>query len=66
MGDNRLGSYDSRGWGPLDTNKVLIHGKIKFRIWSLDTNYGWPIFDLLKHPIDFWSRVRWRRQNRVH
>lgn len=59
MGDNRLGSYDSRAWGPLDGN--LIHGKIVFRIWSIDSDYSWWILDLLKHPIDFWLRVRWGR-----
>lgn len=59
MGDNRLGSYDSRAWGPL--NVRLIHGKIVFRIWSLDTNSSWWIVDLLAHPIDFWKRVRWSR-----
>ncbi|MCL4380188.1 signal peptidase I [Candidatus Dependentiae bacterium] len=59
MGDNRLGSTDSRVWGPLKAE--LIHGKIIFRLYSIDSNDGWWIFDLLKHPIDFWSRVRWSR-----
>lgn len=59
MGDNRLGSWDSRGWGPLDGN--LIHGRIKFCIFSLDSINGWWIFDLLRHPISFWSQVRWDR-----
>ena len=59
MGDNRLGSYDSRAWGPLDGS--LIHGKIVFRIWSLDSDQSWWILDLLKHPIDFWKRIRWSR-----
>jgi hypothetical protein len=77
MGDNRLGSQDSRFFGPLDGR--LIHGKIVFRIWSLDTpndtvmfpsNFiekvyaffaDWWIVDLIKHPIDFWTRVRWSR-----
>lgn len=59
MGDNRLGSWDSRGWGPLDG--VLIHGKIIFRIWSIDSNESWWIFDLLRHPIEFWKKIRWSR-----
>ncbi len=59
MGDNRLGSLDSRAWGPLDAS--LIHGKIVLRLWSHDSDYSWWIMDLLKHPIDFWTRMRWRR-----
>jgi len=59
MGDNRMGSGDSRMFGPVDGK--LIHGKILFRIWSIDSDESWWILDLLKHPIDFWSRVRWSR-----
>jgi signal peptidase I len=59
MGDNRLGSSDSRTFGPV--NGKLIHGKIVFRIWSIDSDESWWILDLLKHPIDFWKRVRWGR-----
>ena len=59
MGDNRKGSADSRFFGPFDTK--LIHGKIVFRIWSLDSYESWFIFDLIKHPIDFWRRIRWSR-----
>jgi signal peptidase I len=59
MGDNRLGSGDSRMWGPLD--RSLIHGRIVYRVASLDTDESWWIIDLLKHPIDFWKRVRWHR-----
>lgn len=62
MGDNRLGSYDSRGWGKLDGN--LIHGRIKFRILSLDTQPSWTdwlLLDMVLHPIDFFKRVRWSR-----
>jgi signal peptidase I len=59
MGDNRRGSADSRFLGPIDGR--LIHGKIKYRIWSIDSNESWWILDLIKHPIDFWSRMRWDR-----
>lgn len=65
MGDNRLGSTDSRFWGPLEGRH--IHGTIVFRIWSIDSRaWLWPL-DLLAHPIDFWTRVRWARWfQRVH
>lgn len=59
MGDNRLGSHDSRAWGPLKQH--FVHGKIVYRIFSLDSNSGWWILDLLRHPIDFWKSVRWSR-----
>ena len=60
MGDNRQGSLDSRGWGPL--KRKFIHGKIIFRIWSHDdVDASCMIFDLLFHPIDFWKRLRWNR-----
>lgn len=59
MGDNRRGSRDCRFFGPIDGR--LIHGKIIFRIWSVDSNESWWIIDLIKHPIDFWSRMRWDR-----
>ncbi len=59
MGDNRLGSYDSRGWGKLDGK--LIHAKIIFRFLSVDPINQWLVLDLLAHPVDFWTRVRWGR-----
>lgn len=59
MGDNREGSQDSRFFGPLDGN--LIHGRILFRICSIDSDYHWWIFDLLQNPINFFSRIRWNR-----
>ncbi len=59
MGDNRLGSKDCRVFGPI--KRELIHGKIVLRIWSLDSDHSWWIVDLITHPIDFWSRMRWSR-----
>lgn len=59
MGDNRLGSYDSRGWGKLHDS--LIHGKIKFRLFSIDSDESWLFLDLLKNPIQFWHKIRWSR-----
>jgi signal peptidase I len=59
MGDNRRGSKDSRSFGPIDGR--LIHGRILLRIWSVDSDESWWIVDLIKHPIDFWSRMRWNR-----
>lgn len=59
MGDNRLGSHDCRFFGPIKEEE--IHGRIVFRIWSMDSDESWWIIDLIKHPIDFWQRVRWSR-----
>lgn len=60
MGDNRLGSSDSRSWGPL--HKKYIHGRITYRILSIDSNSSWPFLDAIKHPIDFWKKqIRWSR-----
>jgi len=59
MGDNRLGSKDCRFFGPIKGE--WIHGRILFRIWSIDSNESWWILDLIKHPVDFWKRVRWTR-----
>ena len=59
MGDNRKGSCDSRDWGVLKRN--MIHGKILFRLYSIDTNESWFILGLIKHPIKFFSQIRWRR-----
>lgn len=59
MGDNRLGSHDCRFFGPIHEQE--IHGRIIFRIWSVDSDESWWIVDLIKHPINFWKRVRWSR-----
>lgn len=60
LGDNRLGSYDCRGWGPLPGEH--IHGRIVFRFLSVDSaGQSWLLLDIIKHPIDFWTRVRWSR-----
>ncbi len=59
MGDNRLGSGDSRMFGTLNGN--FIHGRILFRIFSFDAQSDWLIIDLLKHPIEFFTRFRWSR-----
>lgn len=59
MGDNRRGSCDSRTWGPV--KRDIIHGRITFRIWSVDSYESWWIVDLMRHPIAFWGRVRWSR-----
>ncbi len=31
MGDNRVASFDSRSWGPLDKKDIV--GVVKFRVW---------------------------------
>lgn len=59
MGDNLLGSSDSRSWGVLKGN--LIHGKIVYRIWSMDSDESWWFIDLIKNPVKFWKKIRWSR-----
>ncbi len=60
MGDSRKNSEDSRFWGLLDES--LIHGRASFIIYSVDSEEVLWIFELLKHPIDFWMKsVRWNR-----
>ena len=59
MGDNRLASNDSRAWGPLKEH--LIHGKIRFCLFSIDSDYSWWIMHFILKPIDFFTKVRWSR-----
>jgi signal peptidase I len=61
MGDNRRYSGDSRFFGPIHRNKTYIHAKILYRIWSIDSDAWFWLFDLVQHPIDFFKRVRWDR-----
>jgi len=60
MGDNRKNSMDSRYWGFLDKDR--IQGRVSFVIWSLDSKEPFWLFELIKHPIDFWKKsFRWNR-----
>lgn len=59
MGDNRLGSTDSRFYGPISGE--YIHGRIVFRIWSIDSDASWWMLDIVRNPIQFWKRMRWNR-----
>lgn len=60
MGDSRKNSRDARYWGFLDKN--LIHGRASFVIYSIDSEEPLWIFELIKHPIDFWvKKIRWNR-----
>ncbi len=61
MGDNRRYSGDSRFFGPIHRTKTYIHAKILYRIWSVDSDAWFWLFDLIQHPVDFFSRVRWNR-----
>lgn len=60
MGDSRLNSIDSRWWLFLDES--LIHGRASFVIFSIDSEEAFWLFELIKHPIDFWAKhIRWNR-----
>lgn len=48
MGDNRQGSFDSRGFGPIQHH--LIHGRIVFRLFSIDSANS-LIYDIVVNPI---------------
>jgi len=60
MGDSRKNSIDSRWWLFLDDK--LIHGRASVVLYSVDSEEAFWLFDLLKHPIDFWTKhVRYNR-----
>jgi len=60
MGDSRKNSRDSRWWQFLP--KDLVHGRASFVIYSIDSEEAFWLFDLIKHPLDFWTKhVRWNR-----
>lgn len=60
MGDSRKNSEDSRWWHFLDSER--IHGRASFIIYSIDSEEALWLFELIKHPIEFWTRaIRWDR-----
>lgn len=60
QGDSRKNSRDSRSWGLVDASR--IHGRAACVIFSIDTEELFWIFELIKHPIDFWkTKLRWDR-----
>jgi len=59
MGDNRSNSFDSRLFGPLDAR--LIHGKIVYRLFSINKTGAWALLDMMAHPIDYCKFVRLNR-----
>ncbi len=59
MGDSRKNSQDSRFWGLLDED--LVYGRASFVFYSIDSIEAFWLFELIKHPIDFWKHVRWNR-----
>lgn len=60
MGDSRKNSEDSRWWQCLD--KKYIHGRASFIVYSIDSEEALWLIDMIKHPIDFWTKhVRWNR-----
>ncbi len=60
MGDSRRNSRDARYWKFLD--EKLIHGRASFVIYSIDSEEPFWLFELIKHPINFWTKkVRWNR-----
>lgn len=59
MGDSRKNSLDSRSVGPIA--RSAIHGKITYRLFSVDCDASWILFDFLLHPITFYKSIRWAR-----
>jgi signal peptidase I len=60
MGDSRKNSQDSRWFGFLD--RKFVHGRLSFIIYSIDSQESLWLFELLRHPIDFWFKsIRWNR-----
>ena len=60
MGDNRKDSADSRWFGFLDGDR--IQGRMNYIIFSIESDEYSFIFELIKHPIDFWTKaIRWNR-----
>ncbi len=60
MGDSRQNSRDSRYFNFLDED--LIHGRASFVIYSVDSEEAFWLFELIKHPIDFWTKkIRYNR-----
>jgi signal peptidase I len=60
MGDSRKNSQDSRWWHFLD--KERVHGRASFIIYSIDSEEAFWLFELIKHPISFWTKsLRWNR-----
>lgn len=63
MGDNRKNSADCRSWGFLDAS--LVVGRASRIIFSVDSHESWCIFDLIKHPIEFFTKhLRYSRFGR--
>lgn len=60
MGDSRKNSRDSRWWHFLDRER--IHGRASFIIYSIDSEEAFWLFELIKHPINFWTKsIRFNR-----
>lgn len=63
MGDNRRGSYDSRGFGLVGFEFVV--GRASRILWSLDSHENWWFMELFKNPIEFFTKkLRWSRFGR--
>lgn len=54
QGDSRRNSRDCRVWGCLDGS--LIRGKASMIVYSINSEEVWWLFDILKNPIDFWTK----------